>query len=290
MAMLRCEAAAAAPPLALAPCLAHRACTASASLARVSAVLPRRVRACAPPQPQRDGPHLAHHPRRRHRRPGRGHQRERRCGLLRPVRRGPPPHLAPAGRPPASRAERFAVAPPRGAGEVTGVRISGRFCWVEFADVRAAHSALACAPRRLRAAPPARPRRPPSGRAAVRALTRPRAHKQGLAFPRPRRRLDGETTGGHHLRVSQSKSAIHSNGLRRPGQARTRAQRPPRSRTAPGPCRASAPRAPASPRHALTAVSGGRRGRRCRAPRLLRRRWRRPCTARPTCSSSRPTA
>mmetsp|Transcript_22183 Transcript_22183/g.42312 ORF Transcript_22183/g.42312 Transcript_22183/m.42312 type:complete len:301 (+) Transcript_22183:1-903(+) len=55
-------------------------------------------------------------------------------------------------------------------GEVTAVRISGRFAWVEFTDVRAANAALA---------------------------------------------LDGETTGGHHLRVSQSKSAIHSNGLRR---------------------------------------------------------------------------
>jgi hypothetical protein len=53
-------------------------------------------------------------------------------------------------------------------GEVVAVRISGKFAWVEFADVRAAHTTLA---------------------------------------------LDGETTGGHHLRVSQSKSAIHSNGL-----------------------------------------------------------------------------
>jgi len=55
-------------------------------------------------------------------------------------------------------------------GEVTAVRISGRFAWVEFVDVRAANATLA---------------------------------------------LDGETTGGHSLRVSQSKSAIHSNGLRR---------------------------------------------------------------------------
>ena len=31
-------------------------------------------------------------------------------------------------------------------GEVTAVRISGRFCWVEFADVRAAHAALECVP------------------------------------------------------------------------------------------------------------------------------------------------
>jgi hypothetical protein len=28
-------------------------------------------------------------------------------------------------------------------------------------------------------------------------------------------RLDGTVTGGHHLRVSQSKSAIHSNGLKK---------------------------------------------------------------------------
>jgi hypothetical protein len=33
-------------------------------------------------------------------------------------------------------------------GEVTAVRISGRFCWVEFADVRAAHAALECVPGR----------------------------------------------------------------------------------------------------------------------------------------------
>lgn len=58
-------------------------------------------------------------------------------------------------------------------GEVTAVRISGRFAWIEFADVRAANAALG---------------------------------------------LDGESTGGHHLRVSQSKSAIHSNGLKRPPQ------------------------------------------------------------------------
>ena len=27
------------------------------------------------------------------------------------------------------------------------MRISGRFCWVEFADVRAAHAALECVPK-----------------------------------------------------------------------------------------------------------------------------------------------
>lgn len=37
------------------------------------------------------------------------------------------------------------------------------------------------------------------------------------------RRLDGTVTGGHHLRVSQSKSAIHSNGLKK----RVRAPRQP---------------------------------------------------------------
>lgn len=59
---------------------------------------------------------------------------------------------------------------PWSSGEVTAVRISGRFAWVEFADVRAANAAL---------------------------------------------QLDGHNTGGHHLRVSQSKSAIHSNGLKK---------------------------------------------------------------------------
>lgn len=69
-------------------------------------------------------------------------------------------------------------------GEVTAVRISGRFAWVEFGDVRAANASLA---------------------------------------------LDGESTGGHHLRVSQSKSAIHSNGLTRrsSGGAPAQAEAPP---------------------------------------------------------------
>jgi hypothetical protein len=75
------------------------------------------------------------------------------------------------------------VARRRVAGEVTAVRISGRFAWVEFLDVRAANAALA---------------------------------------------LDGETTGGHHLRVSQSKSAIHSNGLKKraPAGVRSTSRRP----------------------------------------------------------------
>ena len=96
------------------------------------------------------------------------------------------------------------------AGEVTAVRISGRFCWVEFADVRAAHAALECVPGSrhrytCRGVPQraARPARAAARRAHV-ALTR-----------RAARRLDGTVTGGHHLRVSQSKSAIHSNGLKK---------------------------------------------------------------------------
>jgi hypothetical protein len=41
---------------------------------------------------------------------------------------------------------RSLTSPPRAAGEVTAVRISGRFCWVEFADPRAAQAALECEP------------------------------------------------------------------------------------------------------------------------------------------------
>ena len=81
------------------------------------------------------------------------------------------------------------------------MRISGRFCWVEFAEPRAAQAALECAPHAR--PPPASPRASPQ-----RPLTLPSLS-----------RLDGSTTGGHHLRVSQSKSAIHSNGLRRGGGA-----------------------------------------------------------------------
>lgn len=55
----------------------------------------------------------------------------------------------------------------------------------------------------------------------------PHLSSVAVAAPSPQRlltlpslsRLDGSTTGGHHLRVSQSKSAIHSNGLRRGGGA-----------------------------------------------------------------------
>ena len=55
-------------------------------------------------------------------------------------------------------------------GEVTAVRISGRFCWVEFADVRAAHAALECVPEATPlhnfAVPQRRPPAPPPRNAA----------------------------------------------------------------------------------------------------------------------------
>ena len=95
-------------------------------------------------------------------------------------------------------------------GEVKAVRISGRFCWVEFADVRAAHAALECVPKRHRYTSLLTCRSASAPRAQVAA---PRA--QYVLTCHVARRLDGTVTGGHHLRVSQSKSAIHSNGLKK---------------------------------------------------------------------------
>ena len=94
-------------------------------------------------------------------------------------------------------------------GEVTAVRISGRFCWVEFADVRAAHAALECVPKPHRYSLL-------TCRSAGALRARAAASRAQYALTRhAARRLDGTVTGGHHLRVSQSKSAIHSNGLKK---------------------------------------------------------------------------
>ncbi len=138
------------------------------------------------------------------------------------------------------------------------MRISGRFCWVEFADVRAAHAALECAP----AARHAGGRfAAPAGRDGTRrgALARglPRAGRARRSRAPPPRRLDGTVTGGHHLRVSQSKSAIHSNGLKKRARARA-APRPRAQPLQPAPAaprgRARAARRPAAATPALQPV------------------------------------
>ena len=94
------------------------------------------------------------------------------------------------------------------------MRISGRFCWVEFADVRATHAALECVP--CRSVGPAFCRGLRAARLAHRSAV---ANVRGCALTRRPHRLDGTVTGGHHLRVSQSKSAIHSNGLKKRARA-----------------------------------------------------------------------
>jgi hypothetical protein len=109
------------------------------------------------------------------------------------------------------------------------VRISGRFAWVEFLDVRAANAALACVSR-----PPSLPVWLARTQVLDASSSKHTSDDGGMAVVRTRR-LDGETTGGHHLRVSQSKSAIHSNGLKKraPAGVRSLASHHPQWRAVP---------------------------------------------------------